>query len=97
MLLATGRRPMTDGLNLHAAGIRTDTREPLIVNEHLQTTAPHIWAMGDVRGGALYDYLSLDDFRIITNRLFGNKKRKPMTGFRFHMSFLQIRRWRISA
>jgi len=32
--------------------------------------------MGDVRGGALYDYLSLDDFRIITNRLFGNKKRK---------------------
>lgn len=76
LLLATGRRPMTDGLNLHAAGIRTDTRGALIVNEHLQTTAPHIWAMGDVRGGALYDYLSLDDFRIITNRLFGNKKRK---------------------
>lgn len=97
MLLATGRRPMTDGLNLHAAGIRTDTRGALIVNEHLQTTAPHIWAMGDVRGGALYDYLSLDDFRIITNRLFGNKSEKPMTGFRFHMSFLQIRRWRISA
>ena len=76
LLLATGRRPMTNGLNLHAAGIRTDTRGAVIVNEHLQTTAPHIWAMGDVRGGALYDYLSLDDFRIITNRLFGNKKRK---------------------
>ena len=76
LLLATGRRPMTDGLNLHAAGIRTDTRGAVIVNEHLQTTSPHIWAMGDVRGGALYDYLSLDDFRIITNRLFGNKKRK---------------------
>ena len=51
LLLATGRRPMTDGLNLHAAGIRTDTRGAVIVNEHLQTTAPHIWAMGDVRGG----------------------------------------------
>lgn len=75
LLLATGRRAMTDGLNLHAAGVQTDAQEAIVVNGHLQTTSPHIWAMGDVRGGAMYDYLSIDDFRIITNHLFGNKKR----------------------
>ena len=75
LLLATGRRPMTDELNLHAAGIRTDAQGAVIVNGHLQTSSPHIWAMGDVRGGSLYDYLSIDDFRVIANQLFGNKKR----------------------
>lgn len=75
LLLATGRRAMTDGLNLHAAGVQTDAQGAIVVNGHLQTTSPHIWAMGDVRGGAMYDYLSIDDFRIITNHLFGNKKR----------------------
>lgn len=63
LLLATGRRAMTDG------------QGAIVVNGHLQTTSPHIWAMGDVRGGSMYDYLSIDDFRIITNHLFGNKKR----------------------
>lgn len=76
LLLATGRRPMTDDLNLHTAGIQTDAQGAVIVNGHLQTTSPHIWAIGDVKGGALYDYLSIDDFRIITSQLFGNKKRK---------------------
>lgn len=75
LLLATGRRAMTDGLNLHAAGVQTDAQGAIVVNGHLQTTSPHIWAMGDVRGGSMYDYLSIDDFRIITNHLFGNKKR----------------------
>ena len=75
LLLATGRRAMTDGLNLHAAGVQTDAQGAIVVNGHLQTTSPHIWVMGDARGGAMYDYLSIDDFRIITNHLFGNKKR----------------------
>ena len=76
LLLATGRRPMTDELNLHAAGVQTDARGAIIVNEQLHTTSPHIWALGDVRGGALFDYLSIDDFRIISNQLFGDKKRR---------------------
>lgn len=76
LLLATGRRPMTDALNLHAAGVQTDVQGAIAVNEHLHTTSPHVWAIGDVRGGALYDYLSIDDFRIIANQLFGNKKRR---------------------
>lgn len=76
LLLATGRRPVSDELNLHAAGIQTDARGAIIVNEQLHTTSPRIWALGDVKGGAQYDYLSIDDFRIISNRLFGNKKRR---------------------
>lgn len=76
LLLATGRRPMTDALNLHAAGVQTDIQGAIAVNEHLHTASPHVWAIGDVRGGALYDYLSIDDFRIIANQLFGNKKRR---------------------
>ena len=76
LLLATGRRPRTDELNLHAAGIQTDARGAIIVNEQLHTTSPHIWALGDVRGGALFDYLSIDDYRIISTQLFGDKKRR---------------------
>lgn len=76
LLLATGRRPLTEDLNLHAAGIQTDARGAIIVNEQLHTTSPHVWAMGDARGGAQYDYLSIDDYRIIANQLFGDKKRR---------------------
>lgn len=58
---------------------------------------PHIWAMGDVRGGALYDYLSIDDFRVIANQLFGNKKRNTDDRAPVPYVILQTRRWRISA
>ena len=83
LLLATGRRPMTDGLNLHAAGIRTDTRGAVIVNEHLQTTSPHIWAMGDVRGGSLC--MTIYPWMISALSPTGCsaiKSERPMTGFR---------------
>lgn len=97
LLLATGRRPMTDDLNLHAAGIQTDAQGAIIVNGHLQTTSPHIWAIGDVKGGALYDYLSIDDFRIITSQLFGNKKRKVNDRLPVPYVISQTLRWHISA
>lgn len=75
ILLATGRKPMTEGLNLQAAGIKTDAYGAIAVNDQLRTNVPHIWAMGDVKGGPQFTYLSLDDFRIIRNQLFGDKKR----------------------
>ncbi|EGF58601.1 FAD-dependent oxidoreductase [Bacteroides fluxus] len=75
LLLATGRKPMIDGLNPEKAGVEINEHGAVIVNEQLQTTAPHIWALGDVKGGELYDYMSADDFRIIRNRLFGDKSR----------------------
>lgn len=75
ILIATGRKPMIEGLNLQAAGIEVDAHGAIVVNDQLRTTVPHVWAMGDVKGGPQFTYLSLDDFRIIRDQLFGNKKR----------------------
>lgn len=75
ILIATGRKPMIEGLNLQAAGIGVDAHGAIVVNDQLRTTVPHVWAMGDVKGGAQFTYLSLDDFRIIRDQLFGDKKR----------------------
>ena len=75
LLLATGRRPMIDELNIDKAGVKMNERGAILVNEYLQTTTPHVWALGDVTGGEPYDYLSIDDTRIICNKLFGDKSR----------------------
>lgn len=75
ILIATGQKPMIEGLNLQAAGIGVDAHGAIVVNDQLRTTVPHVWAMGDVKGGAQFTYLSLDDFRIIRDQLFGDKKR----------------------
>lgn len=72
ILLATGRRPATAGLNLAAAGVETDERGAIRVDEHLHTSAPNIYAIGDVTGGLQFTYISLDDYRIIRNELFGD-------------------------
>lgn len=75
IFIATGRKPMIEGLNLQAAGIGVDAHGAIVVNDQLRTTVPHVWAMGDVKGGPQFTYLSLDDFRIIRDQLFGDKKR----------------------
>ena len=75
ILIATGRKPMIEGLNLQAAGIGVDAHGAIVVNDQLRTTVPHVWAMGDVKGGPQFTYLSLDDFRIIRDQLFGDTKR----------------------
>jgi pyruvate/2-oxoglutarate dehydrogenase complex dihydrolipoamide dehydrogenase (E3) component len=76
ILLATGRRPYTDGLNLAAAGVETDDRGAIKVDERLMTTNPNIRAVGDVKGGLQFTYISLDDYRIIRDDLFGARKRR---------------------
>lgn len=75
VLVATGRKANIESLNPGAAGVQTDERGNIVVNEHLQTTAPDIWAMGDVKGGAQFTYISLDDYRIIKDQLFGKGER----------------------
>ena len=75
VLLATGRRPLTQGLNLEAAGVALTEQGAIAVNEHLQTSVPHIYALGDVKGGPQFTYISLDDFRIVRDALFGDGKR----------------------
>ncbi len=71
ILLATGRRPNTSGLNLDAAGVELDERGAIAVNEYLTTSNPNIRAIGDVKGGLQFTYISLDDYRIIREDLFG--------------------------
>lgn len=71
ILVATGRVPNTSGLNLEAAGIKTDKRGFIAVDESLKTSAPSIWAIGDCNGGPQFTYISLDDFRIIRDQLSG--------------------------
>lgn len=69
VLVATGRMPNTEGLNLEAAGIKTNKRGYIEVDEFLKTSAPSIWAIGDCNGGPQFTYISLDDFRIIRDQL----------------------------
>ena len=72
LLVAAGRPPNTDKLNLDAAGVETDSRGQIKVNERLETNVPGIWALGDVKGGPAFTHISYDDFRIIrTNLLEG--------------------------
>ena len=76
ILLATGRQPNIEALNLEAAGVEVTERGAIKVDESLRTTVPHIWALGDVKGGPQFTYISLDDYRIVKDEWFGDHKRK---------------------
>ena len=65
LLIAAGRIPNTDWLNLEAAGIETDKRGFIRVNDRLETNVPGIYALGDIKGGPAFTHISYDDFRII--------------------------------
>jgi probable pyridine nucleotide-disulfide oxidoreductase len=69
LLVAVGRAPTTDCLNLAAAGVAIDTRGFVQVNDRLETNVPGIWALGDINGGPEYTHVSLDDYRIIKANL----------------------------
>src|ERR671916_544200 len=72
LLVAAGRPPNTETLNLGAAGIETDKRGFIETNERLETSAPGVYALGDVKGRSAFTHISYDDFRIIrTNLLEG--------------------------
>lgn len=75
VLVATGRRPNVEGLNLEAAGVALTERGAVKTDEHLRTSAEHIWAMGDVVGGLQFTYISLDDSRIVRSQLQGDGAR----------------------
>ncbi|MCC0762857.1 MULTISPECIES: dihydrolipoyl dehydrogenase family protein [unclassified Clostridioides] len=75
ILVATGRKANTEGLGLENAGIELNERGFIKVSDNLKTNKKHIWAIGDINGGPQFTYISLDDYRIIINQLFGNKTR----------------------
>jgi pyruvate/2-oxoglutarate dehydrogenase complex dihydrolipoamide dehydrogenase (E3) component len=75
ILVALGRRPVTAGLGLDRAGVQTGPDGAISVDEHLRTSAPHIFAVGDVNGGPQFTYVSLDDYRIVLDQLTGTGER----------------------
>jgi pyruvate/2-oxoglutarate dehydrogenase complex dihydrolipoamide dehydrogenase (E3) component len=74
LLVATGRVPNSDTLNVSAAGLATDTRGFLQVNAKLETNVAGIYALGDIKGGPAFTHISYDDFRIIRTNLIENGK-----------------------
>jgi pyruvate/2-oxoglutarate dehydrogenase complex dihydrolipoamide dehydrogenase (E3) component len=71
VLIATGRRPDLTGLDVKAAGITLNAKGFIAVDDQLKTNVKNIWAIGDINGGPQFTYISLDDFRIIRDQLFG--------------------------
>lgn len=72
ILVATGRRPNIEQLNLEDAGVIIAESGSIQINKRLQTNKEHIYALGDVNGGAQQTYLSLDDYRIVRSQLYGD-------------------------
>lgn len=70
LLVATGRKPNVEQLNLDAANIILNENGSIQVNKHLETSTENIYAMGDIKGGPQHTYVSLDDHRIIVSYLF---------------------------
>ena len=73
LLVATGRAPNTSDLNPSAASVQVDEHGYIRVNERLETTAPGIFALGDVKGGPAFTHISYDDFRILRSNLLQGK------------------------
>ena len=73
LLVATGRVPNSDTLNLAAANVRSNERGFIEVNEKLETSSPGIYALGDIKGGPAFTHISYDDFRILRGNLLEKK------------------------
>jgi pyruvate/2-oxoglutarate dehydrogenase complex dihydrolipoamide dehydrogenase (E3) component len=71
LLVATGRVPNTDVLQLRSAGLDTDSRGYIPVNERLETQVEGIYALGDVNGGPAFTHISYDDYRVVKANLLG--------------------------
>jgi pyruvate/2-oxoglutarate dehydrogenase complex dihydrolipoamide dehydrogenase (E3) component len=69
LLVAVGRKPNADQLNLAAAGVETDRGGFIRANERLETNVPSIYALGDVKGGPAFTHISYDDYRILRTNL----------------------------
>jgi pyruvate/2-oxoglutarate dehydrogenase complex dihydrolipoamide dehydrogenase (E3) component len=72
LLLAVGRLPNTDHLKPSAAGVNTDARGFIVVDDQLRTNIEGLYALGDVKGGPAFTHISYDDYRIVKTNLLGN-------------------------
>ncbi len=74
LLVAAGRQPMTAGIGLDLAGVELDARGFIQVDEHMQTSAPDIWAMGEVAGSPMFTHVSMDDYRVAKSGIMGGTR-----------------------
>jgi pyruvate/2-oxoglutarate dehydrogenase complex dihydrolipoamide dehydrogenase (E3) component len=87
LLVALGRTPNTDTLGLEAAGIESDGHGFVVVNDHLETNVPGVYALGDVKGGAQYTHVSYDDYRIVRDAILHGKQRSSKHRLVPHVTF----------
>jgi pyruvate/2-oxoglutarate dehydrogenase complex dihydrolipoamide dehydrogenase (E3) component len=76
LLLATGRVPNTQDLNLEKAGVNTDQRGYITVDDELRTNVPGIWALGDCNGRGAFTHTSYNDFEIVADNLLAGDRRR---------------------
>ncbi|PJK19180.1 FAD-containing oxidoreductase [Mycolicibacterium goodii] len=76
LLLAVGRKPNTDDLGLDNAGVETDQRGYIVVDDQLRTNVEHIWAMGDCNGKGAFTHTSYNDFEIVAANLLDDDPRR---------------------
>ena len=76
VLLAVGRRPNTEDLGLDRAGVKTDARGYITVDDSLATSVPGIWAMGDCNGRGAFTHTAYNDFEIIAANLLDGESRR---------------------
>jgi pyruvate/2-oxoglutarate dehydrogenase complex dihydrolipoamide dehydrogenase (E3) component len=76
LLMAVGRQPNTDDLGLEAAGVQTDHRGYIVVDDQLRTNVDHIWAMGDCNGRGAFTHTSYNDFEIVAANLLDDDPRR---------------------
>ena len=76
LLMAVGRRPNTDDLGLEHAGVQTDKRGYIVVDDQLKTSVDHIWAMGDCNGKGAFTHTSYNDYEIVAANLLDDDPRR---------------------
>ena len=76
LLLATGRRPRTGGLGLHAVGVQIGERGEIVVDEHLRTSSPRVWAAGDVTGHPQFVYVAAKHGAVVVDNAFDEAARR---------------------
>lgn len=76
LLLAVGRQPNTDDLNLDKAGVKTDSRGYITVDDQLKTNIPGIWALGECNGRGAFTHTSYNDYEIVVANLLDNDPRR---------------------
>ena len=94
LLVATGRIPNTQGIGLELAGVEVTVSGYIKVNEHLQTSAAGVWAIGEVADSPQFTHVSIDDFRVVHACLTAGKR--ATLEDRFRSVFLPIRNWHAS-